>query len=71
MTGKVDEYGRALLTVALIARCSWARAIAFGDAGQTLYFAARHVDRRVDVHRLPLSGATSAPVVWRSGPEER
>ena len=45
-------------------------AIAFGDAGQMLYFAARHVDRRVDVHRLPLSGATSAPVVWRSGPEE-
>lgn len=45
-------------------------AIAFGDAGMTLYFAAMHVDRRVDLHRLPLFGATSAPVVWRGGPEE-
>ena len=46
-------------------------AISFGDNGAQLYFAARHVDRRVDVHRLQLVGATSAPVVWRGGPEER
>lgn len=46
-------------------------AITFGDGGTQLYFAARHVDRRVDVHRLQLVGATSAPVVWRGGPEER
>jgi hypothetical protein len=46
-------------------------AIAFGDGGTQLYFAARHVDRRVDVHGLQLVGATSAPVVWRGGPEER
>ena len=45
-------------------------AITFGDGGPQLYFAARHVDRRVDVHRLQLVGATSAPVVWRGGPEE-
>jgi hypothetical protein len=45
-------------------------AISFGDAGNLLYFAARHVDGRVDVHRLPLFGARSAPVVWRGGPEE-
>jgi hypothetical protein len=45
-------------------------AITFGDGGTQLYFAARHVDRRVDVHRLQLVGATSAPVVWRGGPEE-
>jgi hypothetical protein len=44
--------------------------IAFGEDGQALYFAAQHVDRRVDVHALPLVGATSAAVVWRSGPEE-
>jgi hypothetical protein len=47
-------------------------AIAFGEAGAVLYFAAQHVDRRVDVHVLPLvAGGTSAPVVWRGGPEER
>ncbi len=46
-------------------------AITFADGGSQLYFAARHVDRRVDVHRLQLVGATSAPVVWRGGPEER
>jgi hypothetical protein len=46
-------------------------AISFGDGGTQLYFAARHVDRRVDVHRLALVGATSTPVVWRGGPEER
>jgi hypothetical protein len=46
-------------------------AISFGDGGSQLYFAARHVDNRVDVHRLQLVGATSAPVVWRGGPEER
>ena len=46
-------------------------AISFGDGGTQLYFAARHVDRRVHVHRLQLVGARSAPVVWRGGPEER
>ncbi|MEP7335600.1 MAG: hypothetical protein ABI717_07450 [Actinomycetota bacterium] len=46
-------------------------AITFADGGMQLYFAARHVDRRVDVHRLQLVGATSAPVVWRGEPEER
>jgi hypothetical protein len=48
-------------------------AIAFGEDGAVLYFAAQHVDRRVDVHVLPLvaGGAPSAPVVWRGGPEER
>jgi hypothetical protein len=46
-------------------------AIAFGDAGESLYFAARHANRRVDVHRFPLFGATSAPVLWRGAPEER
>jgi hypothetical protein len=46
-------------------------AITFADGGTQLYFAARHVDSRVDVHRLQLVGATSAPVVWRGGPEER
>lgn len=45
-------------------------AIAFGDNGQSLYFAAQHVDHRVDVHSLQLVGATSAPVVWRGAPEE-
>ena len=41
-------------------------ALAWGDAGQTLYFAGRHPDGRVHVHALPLVGATSAPVVWSS-----
>jgi hypothetical protein len=40
-------------------------ALAFGDAGSSLYFAAQHADKHVDVHVLPLTGATSAPVVWR------
>jgi hypothetical protein len=39
-------------------------AIAFGDAGQTLYFAARHRGGVVHVHALPLVGADSAPVLW-------
>jgi hypothetical protein len=46
-------------------------AIAFGERGAVLYFAAQHVDRRVDVHVLPLGGANNAPVVWRGGPGER
>jgi hypothetical protein len=47
-------------------------AIAFGQHGAVLYFAAQHVDHRVDVHELPLvAGNVSAPVVWRGGPEER
>jgi len=45
-------------------------ALAFDRGGMTLYFAAEHVDHRVDVHSLALVGATSAPVVWRGGPEE-
>jgi hypothetical protein len=45
-------------------------AIAFGDGGTSLYFAAQHVDDRVDIHRLELVGATSAPVAWRGGPAE-
>lgn len=46
-------------------------AIAFGRHGAALFFAAQHVDRRVDIHELALVGANSAPVVWRGGPEER
>jgi hypothetical protein len=46
-------------------------AIAFGERGAVLYFAAQHVDHRIDVHVLPLGGANNAPVVWRGGPEER
>jgi hypothetical protein len=45
-------------------------AIAFGEGGTSLYFAAQHVDDRVDIHRLELVGATSAPVAWRGGPAE-
>jgi hypothetical protein len=43
-------------------------ALAFGDAGQTLYFAARHRGGIVHVHTLPLVGATSAPVAWAGKP---
>ena len=45
-------------------------AIAFDEGGTSLYFAAQHVDDRVDIHRLELVGATSAPVAWRGGPAE-
>jgi hypothetical protein len=45
-------------------------AIAFGDGGTSLYFAAQHADDRVDIHRLELVGATAAPVAWRGGPAE-
>jgi hypothetical protein len=45
-------------------------AIAFDEGGTPLYFAAQHVDDRVDIHRLELVGATSAPVAWRGGPAE-
>jgi hypothetical protein len=45
-------------------------AIAFGEGGTSLYFAAQHVDDRVDIHRLELVGATNAPVAWRGGPAE-
>jgi hypothetical protein len=41
-------------------------ALAWGNAGQTLYFAGRHADGHVHVHALPLVGATSAPIVWSS-----
>ena len=37
--------------------------LAFGDAGTSLYFAARHMDGHVDIHILRL-GESSAPVVW-------
>ena len=43
-------------------------ALAFGDAGQTLYFAARHRNGDVHVHTLPLVGANSAPVAWAGKP---
>jgi len=43
-------------------------ALAFGDAGQTLYFAARHRGGVVHVHTLPLVGADSAPVAWAGKP---
>ncbi|HEV8249376.1 MAG TPA: hypothetical protein VGQ15_05345 [Gaiellaceae bacterium] len=43
-------------------------ALAFGDAGQTLYFAARHRNGTVHVHTLPLVGATSAPIAWVGKP---
>jgi hypothetical protein len=46
-------------------------AIAFDEGGTSLYFAAQHVDDRVDIHRLELVGANSAPVAWRGGPAER
>jgi hypothetical protein len=46
-------------------------AIAFSVDGRVLYFAARHADSRVDVHRVALGGATEAPVEWRGGPHER
>jgi hypothetical protein len=46
-------------------------ALAFGNRGQLLYFAARHADDHVDVHALVLVGATSAPVVWRGERGER
>jgi hypothetical protein len=45
-------------------------AIAFGEGGTSLFFAAQHADDRVDIHRLELVGATSAPVAWRGGPAE-
>lgn len=38
-------------------------ALAFGDAGTSLYFAAQHTDGHVDVHVLRL-GESSAPVEW-------
>jgi hypothetical protein len=46
-------------------------AIAFGDRGATLYFAAHHADGHVDLHTLPIAGATFAPVLWRSAAGER
>jgi hypothetical protein len=45
-------------------------ALAFMRDGSTLYFAARHHDGHVDVHLLPLAGATEAPVVWSGKPGE-
>jgi hypothetical protein len=45
-------------------------ALAFMRDGSTLYFAARHSDGHVDVHLLPIVGATEAPVVWSGKPGE-
>jgi hypothetical protein len=46
-------------------------ALAFGRAGTSLSFAARHADGHVDVHSLELVGANSAPVGWSGEPGER
>jgi hypothetical protein len=46
-------------------------AIAFGERGAVLYFAAQHLDGHVDVHSLALGGAPSAPVVWRGARGDR
>jgi hypothetical protein len=45
-------------------------ALAFGDHGNSIYFAALHKDNHVDVHVLPLVGANSAPVLWHGRPGE-
>ena len=45
-------------------------AIAFGEGGTSLYFAAQHVDDRVDIHRLSSSARRGRPVAWRGGPAE-
>src|SRR5215210_1618198 len=45
-------------------------ALAFGEGGNSIYFAARHKDNHVDVHTLPLVGANSAPVLWHGSPGE-
>lgn len=45
-------------------------ALAFTPDGRTLYFAARHGNRHVDLHTIPVGGATEAPVAWRGGPHE-
>ena len=36
-------------------------AIAFGEGGTSLYFAAQHVDDRVDIHRLSSSARRVRP----------
>jgi hypothetical protein len=46
-------------------------ALAFSRDGATLYFGARHGDTHVDLHSIPVAGATEAPLVWRGGPYER
>jgi hypothetical protein len=46
-------------------------ALAFGKAGQALYFAGRHANGDVHVHSLELVGGTSAPVVWSGARGER
>lgn len=46
-------------------------ALAFTQDGRTLYFAAQHGDTHVDLHTVPVGGATEAPVAWRGGPHER
>jgi hypothetical protein len=46
-------------------------AIAFGDHGNSIYFAAKHRDGHVDVHSLPLVGADYAPVLWHGKPGVR
>lgn len=46
-------------------------ALAFTQDGRTLYFAAQHGDTHVDLHTVPVGGATEAPLAWRGGPHER
>lgn len=46
-------------------------ALAFGERGAVLYFAAQHLDGHVDVHSLGLGGSATAPVVWRGAPGAR
>jgi hypothetical protein len=46
-------------------------ALAFGERGAVLYFAAQHLDHHVDVHALALGGSSTAPVVWSGEPGER
>jgi len=43
-------------------------AIAFGNHGNSIYFAAKHRDAHVDVHSLALVGADYAPVLWHGQP---
>jgi hypothetical protein len=46
-------------------------ALAFSRDGMTLYFGAQHGDTHVDLHSIPVAGATEAPLRWRGGPHER
>ena len=46
-------------------------ALAFSRDGMTLYFGAQHGETHVDLHSIPVAGATEAPLIWRGGPHER